>query len=89
MTEQESKVVKDIIAMITEKRNNAEMREMMASNTDEAHRYGAETWTLEHVLLNIDNILYIHEKHQKKLEQQEDEDNIDDLEWHSNYGDEE
>lgn len=89
MTEQESKVVKDIIAMITEKRNNAEMRAMMASNTDEAHRYDAEAWTLEHVLLNIDNILYIHQKHQKKLEQQEDEDNIDDLEWHSYYGDEE
>lgn len=88
MTENEFNVVKDIIAMITQKRNNAEMREMMASNTDEANHHGAEAWTLEHVLLNIDDILYIHKKHQRQLDEQEEIDRIDDLEWHSQYGQE-
>ena len=88
MTEQESKVLKDIIAMITQRRNSAEMKEMMASHTDEAHLYGAEAWTLTQVLNDIESILYIHEKHQRELDEQEEIDRIDDLEWHSQYGDE-
>ena len=82
-------VLKNITDMITQRRNSAEMKEMMASHTDEAHRHGAEAWVLQQVLDDIESILYIHEKHQRELEQQEDEDNIDDLEWHSYYGDDE
>jgi hypothetical protein len=88
MTENEFNVVKDIIAMITQKRNNAEMWEMKASHNDEAIRYGAEAWTLEQVLRDINDILYIHKKHQRELDEQEEIDRIDDLEWHSQYGQE-
>ena len=87
MTEQESKVLKDIIAMITQRKNSAEMKEMMASQTDDAHRYGTEAWTLTQVLNDIESILYIHEKHHRELDAQEEIDRIDDLEWHSYYSD--
>lgn len=88
MTENKSNVVKDIIAMITQKRNNAEWKEMKASNNDEAIHYAAEAWVLEQVLRDIEDILYIHRKHQRELDEQEEIDRIDDLEWHSQYGEE-
>ena len=88
MAENESKVLKDIIAMITEKKNSAEMKEMTATDNYKAHMYAAKTWTLMEVLKDIEDILYIHEKHQRELDEQEEIDRIDDLEWHSNYGEE-
>ena len=88
MTENKSNVVKDIIAMITERKNSAEIKERTATDNYHLHMYAATTWTLMQVLKDIEDILYIHEKHQRELDEQEEIDRIDDLEWHSNYGEE-
>lgn len=85
---EESYPLKSIIEQITKRRNSAEMKEMMATNNDEAHLYGAEAWTLTQVLKDIEDILYIYNKHQREIEEQEEIDRIDDLEWHSQYGEE-
>lgn len=85
---EESYPLKSIIEQITKRRNSAEMKELMATTTDEAHQYGAEAWALTRVLKDIEDILYIHNKHQREIEEQEEIDRIDDLEWHSQYGEE-
>ena len=81
--EKEISVVNDIISMITQKRNNAEMMEMTVSDNMGAARYGTEAWVLTQVLRDIEDILYIHRKHQREIEEREEMDRIDYLELES------
>jgi hypothetical protein len=70
MTEGEITILKKIIDVITLRRNNAEMKELTASHTDEAHLYGAEAWTLTQVLNDIHAILHnsIADEYQERME---------------------
>lgn len=81
--EKQISVVNDIISMITQKRNNAEMKEMTVSDNMEAERYGTEAWVLTQVLRDIEDILYIHRKHQREIEEQKEMQRIDYLELES------
>lgn len=84
---EESYPLKSIIEQITKRRNSAEMKEMMATNTDEAHLYGAEAWTLTQVLRDIEDILYIYNEHRKELD--DDNSNQDEMEWLAQQDDDE
>jgi hypothetical protein len=70
MTEGEITILKKIIDVITLRRNSAEMKELTASHTDEAHLYGAEAWTLTQVLNDIHDILHnsIADEYQERME---------------------
>jgi hypothetical protein len=70
MTENEIITLKTIIDVITQRRNNAEMNELQAGHIDEAHRYGAEAWTLTQVLNDIHDILHssIADEYQERME---------------------
>jgi len=96
MTENECTLLKAIIDVITLRRNNAEMKELTASNTDEAHLYGAEAWTLTQVLRDIHDILHtsIADEYKERMEKDiaeddDDEYDQDHLEWLSQQDDDE
>ena len=72
------------------------MKELTASNTDEAHLYGAEAWTLTQVLRDIHDILHtsIADEYKERMEKDiaeddDDEYDQDHLEWLSQQDDDE